>query len=282
MKNNEPEELTEDKELSARQLNLDITLLGAAAGVPVPQNKEFSEHSNDPLPDDIRGNKKEGDEYATIGTVLEKGGKLKVIVIAVAVLCIAFAIGNGLLVWGGLGSIGKYFVDYKSSGIAVAAPDDEELARIAAIDPEAVSARQMGELLKYHTQGGLRLTVKRSESGAWNELYSKKLEAKEAYLFVTGDPSSDLLLHIIADDKGTKHRINVDDSTYGEDPGFFTMADQDPLSKELAIGVFCRDYDTWSELQDIMDDTMFSDILKETVPDGCYLITAQDWNKPVS
>ena len=67
----------ETKEISVRQLNLAITLLGMLAGAPVIQNKQFSEHSNDkPLPADIRANKKEGDEYATIGTVLKKGGKL--------------------------------------------------------------------------------------------------------------------------------------------------------------------------------------------------------------
>ena len=68
----------ETKEINVRQLNLAITLLGMLAGAPVIQNKQFSEHSNDkPLPADIRANKKEGDEYATIGTVLKKDERLR-------------------------------------------------------------------------------------------------------------------------------------------------------------------------------------------------------------
>ena len=93
----------ETKEISVRQLNLAITLLGMLAGAPVIQNKQFSEHSNDkPLPADIRANKKEGDEYATIGTVLKKGGKLKVVFIAVMLIYLALGIWNGYTVWGGL------------------------------------------------------------------------------------------------------------------------------------------------------------------------------------
>ena len=122
----------ETKEISVRQLNLAITLLGMLAGAPVIQNKQFSEHSNDkPLPADIRANKKEGDEYATIGTVLKKGGKLKVVFIAVMLIYLALGIWNGYTVWGGLGSGIKYVVDFNSSGIKMIEPDDKVLAQIA-------------------------------------------------------------------------------------------------------------------------------------------------------
>ncbi len=57
----------ETKEISVRQLNLAITLLGMLAGTPVIQNKEFSEHSNEPLPADIRANKKEGSSRILVG-----------------------------------------------------------------------------------------------------------------------------------------------------------------------------------------------------------------------
>lgn len=89
------------KEISARQLNLSITLLGSLVGVAIPQNKTFSEHSDEPLPDDIRANKKDGDNYATIGNLLSKGGKTKAFVIIVLVLIAVLLIIQGVLFWGG-------------------------------------------------------------------------------------------------------------------------------------------------------------------------------------
>lgn len=71
----------ETKEISPKQLNLAITLLGAIAGIAIPQNNKWSEHSNNPIPADIRANKKEGEEYDTIGDVLRKGGPRKVIIV---------------------------------------------------------------------------------------------------------------------------------------------------------------------------------------------------------
>ena len=88
--------------MSYRQLNLRITLLGALFGHAVPQNKEFSEHGNEPIPEDIRGNKKEGDEYATIGDVLKKGGVAKAVLIAAIGLMLAVGIAYGIFMWGGI------------------------------------------------------------------------------------------------------------------------------------------------------------------------------------
>ena len=137
----------ETEEISVRQLNLAITLLGMLAGVPVIQNKQFSEHSNDQsLPADIRANKKEGDEYATIGDVLRKGGKLKIVFIAVMMIYLALGICNGFTVWGGLSSTIKYVHDYNKSGIAMIEPDDKELAQIAAIDPKVIDADKTSDL----------------------------------------------------------------------------------------------------------------------------------------
>ena len=92
-------------EISFRQLNLAITLIGFLAVVPTPQNKLYSEHSNDPIPDDIRGNKKDGDEYDTIGNVIEKGGKRKIALIAAVVIFVLFAAWNAYNWWGGLASV---------------------------------------------------------------------------------------------------------------------------------------------------------------------------------
>jgi uncharacterized membrane protein len=80
--------------------------------IGVSQNKLFSERSNEPIPDDIRANKKDGDEYDTIGDILRKGGKRKAILIAVAVLFIVLMIIHGMITWGGLGSAFDLVFEY--------------------------------------------------------------------------------------------------------------------------------------------------------------------------
>jgi hypothetical protein len=87
-------------------------MLGALSGMAVPQNKLFSERSNEPIPDDIRANKKDGDEYDTIGDILRKSGKRKAILIAAAALFILLMIIHGLLMWGGLGSAFDLVFEY--------------------------------------------------------------------------------------------------------------------------------------------------------------------------
>ena len=107
------------------------------------QNKQFSDHSDKPLPADIRANKKEGDEYATIGSVYKKGGKLKIVLIAVILFYIALGMFNGLCVWGGLGYNAKNVIDFNKSGMTFFKPNDEELAQIAAVDSDVVDALQI-------------------------------------------------------------------------------------------------------------------------------------------
>ena len=209
----------EAEEISVRQLNLAITLLGMVAGVPVIQNKQFSDHSDKPLPADIRANKKEGDEYATIGSVYKKGGKLKIVLIAVILFYIALGMFNGLCVWGGLGYNAKYVIDFNKSGMTFFKPNDEELAQIAAVDSEAVDsdvvdAYKMSSLYKFHTKGCLQLSVKQSSKGVWTELDRHETNAKEGYLFITGDPSSGIELHIISGTNGMKYTTEINDSTY--------------------------------------------------------------------
>ena len=268
-------QFAEAKEISVRQLNLAVTLLGALAGVPAIQNKQFSEHSHEqPLPADIRANKKDGDEYATIGNVIEKGGKLKAVLIAVAVLFLALAIGNGFLIWGGLGFAGKYIFDYNRSGITVLQPDSEELAQLTAIDPEAVGAGRSSELFKFRTNKGLLLTLRGPENGEWAELDSRKIDAEEGYLFVTGDPSSDLEIHVIVNRKSTRYSTRIDDNAHKE-KGTKTMINsyQTPLQKEEAIVLFYRADNAWTSVD---DSDLYSDILKEAPPDGCYAVVVQD------
>jgi len=269
----------EAEEISVRQLNLAITLLGMLAGAPVIQNKQFSEHSNRPLPADIRANKKEGDDYATIGTVLKKGGKLKVVLIAVILFYIALGMFNGLSVWGGLGFNVKYVYDYNKSGMTCFKPDDEELTRIAAIDSDVVDACKMSSLYKFHTKGCLQLSVKQSSNGVWTELYRHETNAKEGYLFITGDPSSGIELHIISDTDATKYTTEINDNTYRKETtklkifdGEFAMYE----GEEEAIALFLRNEKDWPEATDDMNGLFFGEILTETPPDGCYAITVQD------
>ena len=270
----------ETKEISVRQLNLAITLLGMLAGAPVIQNKQFSEHSNDkPLPADIRANKKEGDEYATVGTVLKKGGKLKTVLVVVLLLFLALGIFNGLSVWGGLGFNVKYIFDYNKSGITTIKPNDDELAQIAAIDSAVVDACKMSSLYKFHTKGRLQLSVKQSSDGEWTEIDRQVTNAKEGYLFITGDPSSGIDLHIIADTEGIKYTTEINDSTYRKETtklkffdGEFAMYE----GEEEAIALFLRNEKDWPEATDDMNGLFFGEILTETPPDGCYAITVQD------
>jgi DNA-binding transcriptional MerR regulator len=270
----------ETKEISVRQLNLAITLLGMLAGAPVIQNKQFSEHSNDkPLPADIRANKKEGDEYATVGTVLKKGGKLKTVLVVVLLLFLALGIFNGLSVWGGLGFNVKYIFDYNKSGITTIKPNDDELAQIAAIDSAVVDACKMSSLYKFHTKGRLQLSVKRSSDGKWTEIDRQVTNAKEGYLFITGDPSSCIELHIISDTSAMKYTTEINDNAYRKETtklkifdGEFAMYE----GEEEAIALFLRNEKDWPEATDDMNELFFGEVLTETPPDGCYAVTVQD------
>ena len=263
----------ETKEISVRQLNLAITLLGMLAGTPVIQNKEFSEHSNEPLPADIRANKKEGDEYATIGTVLKKGGKLKYILIAVLLIYLALGIWNGFMVWGGLGSGIKYVVDFNRSGIKLIEPDDKVQAQIAEVDPEVNDEGKMSGIFKFHAKKGLVVTLKGPGKDEWIEIDSKEINTKDGYLFITGDPSSELELHVVSDGKSMKYSAEIGDSTHKGGTAPEVNSYQEPLNKECVIVLLYRDDDPWTGLDDY---DLFNTILKESPPDGCYAVTVQD------
>lgn len=271
----------EAKEMSVRKLNLAITLLGMLAGAPVIQNKQFSANSYEqPLPADIRANKKDGDEYATIGSVLKKGGKLKVVLISVVVFYIALGIFNGLSVWGGLGYNAKYVSDYNKSGMtAIIKLDVEELSQIAAIDAEAVDASTTSSLFRFHTKGGLQLSVKRSSGGKWIDIDTKDTNVNEGYLFITGDPSSGIELHIVSGNDGVKYTTEINDNTYRKETtklkifdGEFAMYE----GEEQSIALFLRNEKDWPEATDDMNGTFFGEILTETPPDGCYAVAVQD------
>lgn len=84
-RNNTEKNAAEKKGMSARELNFCITLIGSLLGMAIPQNNKYK-NGNEPLPDDIRANKKEGKEYSTIGDVLKNGGSAKVALIGVAII----------------------------------------------------------------------------------------------------------------------------------------------------------------------------------------------------
>ena len=92
--NNEPKQTDDEsnKAMGFIRFNFFIALLGWLIGGTAPPNDRRSELSNAPIPDDIRGNKKDGDEYDTIGDVLRKGGKRKAVLIAVIVLLAILAL----------------------------------------------------------------------------------------------------------------------------------------------------------------------------------------------
>lgn len=264
-------------EMNFRQLNLAITLLGFLAGVPTPQNKLYSEHANDSIPDDIRGNKKEGDEYDTIGDVLRKGGKRKTALIFAATLFIILAVCNGLAIWGGLGLNFKFVHDYNKSGIVVSELAGEGLADLTKIDPGIVNANDNKGVLRFHVREGLHLTVAHAENGSWHELGGKDIDAKEGYLYITGDPSSEIELHIIAGDKSISYKAQINDSTYEEGDTAIRMVDKQKSLYEDQIAVLLlRDDGVWEDMKGDMIPDPFGDALENAAPDGCYAIIAYD------
>ena len=161
----------EAKEISPRDLNLAVTLIGAMAGIAIPQNNIYSKHANSPIPADIRANKKEGDEYDTIGDVLKKGGKRKVIAIAAIALLAGFLLIHAFAFWGGLGFTVKSGFDYKKACIMPIRPNKSELAELITIDPEAAEVDlDWDGMFRFHTQDGLVLTLKHSEDGSWTDV----------------------------------------------------------------------------------------------------------------
>jgi flagellar basal body-associated protein FliL len=221
----------------------------------------------------------EGDEYATIGSVYKKGGKLKIVLIAVILFYIALGMFNGLCVWGGLGYNAKNVIDFNKSGMTFFKPNDEELAQIAAVDSDVVDAYKMSSLYKFHTKGCLQLSVKQSSNGVWTELDRQETNTKEGYLFITGDPSSCIELHIISDTSAMKYTTEINDNAYRKETtklkifdGEFAMYE----GEEEAIALFLRNEKDWPEATDDMNELFFGEVLTETPPDGCYVVTVQD------
>ena len=263
-------------EISFRQLNLAITLIGFLAAVPTPQNKLYSERSNDPIPDDIRGNKKDGDEYDTIGNVIEKGGKRKIALIAAVVIFVLFAAWNAYNWWGGLAIVNKYIVDYNRAGITVAEPESDELAKLIGIDPLVSDAAETHTLFKFHAQGGIQLTLRHSEDGEWSDLSNHEIDADEGYIWFTGDPSSVIEIHVIADGKSETFDIETRDSSYtSEDTELLVNDGQMPLADEPEIIIFIRNDKLLSEVYGGDKSDMYNDIADNTPQDGCYEIIAR-------
>jgi len=265
----------ETKEISPRDLNLAVTLIGAMAGIAIPQNNRYSRHSNSPIPADIRANDKEGDEYDTIGDVLKKGGKRKVIAIAAIALLAGFLLIHAVAFWGGLGFSVKSVFDYKKASIIPITPNKSELAELITIDPEAAEVDlDWDGMFRFHTQGGLMLTLKHSEGGSWTDVYTEETREKEGILFVTGDPSSEIAFHIICDGKGQKLSTKLNDSTYQnkEDSSECCIWEQAPLNKETTLYLYYTDDEAYETLNNYLPE----DILKIDCPDGCYAVTIQD------
>ena len=270
----------ETKEISPRQLNLAITLLAALGGIAIPQNNRYSKHANSPIPADIRANKKEGEEYDTIGDVLRKGDKRKPFVIAAVVILAAFLLMGALFIWGGLGGAVKYGIDYSKSGISGFTPDADEAARIIAVDPEAKEVIDNDDLLRFHTEGDLLLKLWRSEDGKWTELDELKINEKEGYLFITGGPAADIKVHTVNGDTGNAFSVSVNDSRYNDEgEGYFAIAcvDQLVLDEERVIALGSTGDAAWTEEEELLNGTMsWEDIAVESAPDGCYAVTVQD------
>ena len=267
----------EAKEISPRDLNLAITLIGAMAGIAIPQNNRYSNNANSPIPADIRANAKEGDEYDTIGDVLKKGGKRKVFAIAAIALLAVFLLFHAVAFWGGLGSTVKSGFDSEEAGIIQITPGKSELAELKTIDPEAADVDpDRGGMFRFNTQGGLVLTLKRSEGGSWTDVYKEEAGVNEGTFFVTGGPASEIEFHIVADENSQKYSTRIDDGTYKNDDEYpLTVTAEDSLDKECAMLIFCRDHDV-DEVMEIINTTLGPDIIKEELPDGCYAVTVQD------
>ena len=242
------------KEISPRDLNLAITLIGAMAGIAIPQNNRYSKHANSPIPADIRANKKEGDEYYTIGDMLRKGSKRKVFAIAAIALLAGFLLIHAVAFWGGLGFTVKSGFDNKKACIIPIRPNKSELAELITIDPEAAEVDlDWDGMFRFHTQGGLVLTLKHSEDGSWTDVYTEEIREKEGIL---------------------KFSTKSNDSTYlnKEDNSYPCILEQAPLNKETTLYLYYTDDEAYETLNNYLPE----DILKIDCPDGCYAVTIQD------
>lgn len=124
---------------------------------------------------------------------------------------------------------------------------------------------------------GLRLTVAHAENGSWKDLGRKYIGSKEGYLYITGDPSSEIELHIIADGKSISYKVAINDSTYEEDNIAIKMVDkQKSLYDEQIAVLLLRDDRVWEDMKGDLIPDPFGDALENASPDGCYAIIAED------
>lgn len=93
-KNTKP---NKNSEITGQELQKDLTILAALGGHALPQNNKYQK-ANEPIPEDIRANKKDGDEYDTIEDAFKKGGIRKVIVLIFAALLAGYLLFGGLAI----------------------------------------------------------------------------------------------------------------------------------------------------------------------------------------
>ena len=121
--------------------------------------------------------------------------------------------------------------------------------------------------------------MNQSSDGEWTEIDSQVTNAKEGYLFKTGDPSSGIDLHIIADTEGIKYTTEINDSTYRKEATKLKIIDGEIAmyeGEEEGIALSLRNENDWPEATDEMNGRFFGEVLTETPPDGCYAVTVQD------
>ena len=106
------------------------------------------------------------------------------------------------------------------------------------------------------------------------DVYTEEIRVKEGILFVTGDPSSEIVFHIICDGKGQKFSTKSNDSTYRnkEDNSYPCILEQTPLNQETTLYLYYTD----DEAYEMLNNYLPEEILKTDCPDGCYAVTIQD------
>ena len=53
------------------------------------------------------------------------------------------------------------------------------------------------------------------------------------------------------------------------------MIDQEALNEQWTILLYCRDYDTWKEVEKITTGLFYTDVMNESLPDSCYAVVVQ-------
>ena len=260
------------KDMTYREFNTKATLLGSLLGVAIPQNKEYSEKGNEPIPDDIRANKKDGNEYITIGDAIKKR---KIGLIIILLLCIIIVVTFAVIFWSTITFVISQSLNYNNSGITECFEiSDEQLNEISKIDSEVIEANKDMTLGEYHVKGNLILTVKKAENGKWVDINKIEITPKNGYLFINGTPASNIEIHVIADEKSTTYKTDINDNTYNEEEDGTAILNSDvPINKEKIFAVFCN-FDTSDDGS--FDVSFYNKLEKNPPEESCYIITALD------